>query len=134
MLQIFFICVTAIAVVLCFFVLWLSFLSNIYENAWQHGVLRALGLTAFQVLRVYIYEALCLVCSGLLLGTIVGMLLGITLQLQFNMFIEAAFSFQFPYLFFFLVSGLSVLVAIGASWLASIDLAKKPIANALKGL
>ena len=44
LLTLFFNIVAVIAVVLCFFVLWLSFTANVNENAWEFGVLRALGL------------------------------------------------------------------------------------------
>jgi ABC-type antimicrobial peptide transport system permease subunit len=37
--------VAFIAVVLSFFILWLSFTANIRENSWEFGVLRSLGLT-----------------------------------------------------------------------------------------
>jgi ABC-type antimicrobial peptide transport system permease subunit len=90
--------------VLCFFILWLSFTANIHENAWEFGVLRAIGLNvrcyqsrfpllcrlvsadasallpscldqSFQVVMVYVYEALALVMVGVVLGTAVGMCL-----------------------------------------------------------
>jgi len=40
----FFTVVGVLAMVLCFFILWLSFTANIHENAWEFGVLRAVGL------------------------------------------------------------------------------------------
>lgn len=45
MLVLFFNIVAAIAVFLCFFLLWLSFTANVRENAWEFGVLRAVGLS-----------------------------------------------------------------------------------------
>ncbi len=36
--------VTTVAMLLCFFVLWISFTSNVSENSWEFGVLRAIGL------------------------------------------------------------------------------------------
>lgn len=38
------IAVTGIAMLLSFFVLWISFTSNVSENSWEFGVLRAIGL------------------------------------------------------------------------------------------
>lgn len=67
-LDLFFNVIASIIVIMCFFMLIISFTSNITENAWEFGVLRALGLTvcrcvlvfsskqAYQVVRVYIYE------------------------------------------------------------------------------
>jgi len=88
----FFTVVGVLAMVLCFFILWLSFTANIHENAWEFGVLRAVGLNvsncfgtdfarvtcsccvlqSVQVVMVYVYEALALVLVGVILGTIVG--------------------------------------------------------------
>jgi len=56
LLNIFFGIVAVITVVLCFFGLWLSFDANVRENSWEFGVLRAIGLSSGQVIRVYIYE------------------------------------------------------------------------------
>lgn len=72
LLNLFFNLVSVIAVILCFFVLWLSFTSNVQENAWEFGVLRAVGLTSFQVIRMYIYEALCLIVASVIIGSAIG--------------------------------------------------------------
>jgi hypothetical protein len=42
------------------------------ENSREFGVLRAIGLDVGQVMRVYLYEALAVVLSSFLLGTIIG--------------------------------------------------------------
>jgi len=132
-LLLFFDIVAAISSILCFFVLWLSFTSNIHENSWEFGVLRAIGLNSGQVIRVYIYEALCIIFSALFLGTISGMLIAITLTLQFNLFTEMPFHFDFPYLLFFSVIIMSLLVAVGGSYLAARGIKNKEIAHVLKG-
>jgi ABC-type antimicrobial peptide transport system permease subunit len=69
---IFGILVAVIAVILCFFVLWLSFTANVRENAWEFGVLRAVGLNVNRVIRMYIYEALCLITASVIIGAVVG--------------------------------------------------------------
>lgn len=56
----FFNIVAAIAVVLCFFILMLSFTANVRENSWEFGVLRAIGLSVNALIRAYIYEAMVL--------------------------------------------------------------------------
>jgi ABC-type antimicrobial peptide transport system permease subunit len=129
----FFNIVSVIASVLCFFVLWLSFTSNIYENAWEFGVLRAIGLSANQVIRVYIYEALAIIMSALVLGSTTGILIAATLTLQFNLFTEMRFQFDFPYFLFGSVVLLSLTVAVVGSYLASLDIKRQPIAQTLKG-
>jgi hypothetical protein len=71
-LLLFFDIVALISSILCFFVLWLSFTANIKENSWEFGVLRAIGLSSSQVIRIYVYEALCIIISSLVLGSATG--------------------------------------------------------------
>jgi len=133
-LTLFFNLVSVIAVILCFFVLWLSFTANVNENAWEFGVLRALGLNASRVVRMYIYEAMCIILSSVILGGSIGLLISVTLTLQFLLFTELEFVFNFPYTLFFSVLGMSLLVSILGSYLPSRIVMKKPIAIALKNM
>ena len=54
--------------ILSFFLILVSFWSNIKENSWEFGVLRALGLTKTQMTKIYVYEALVLIITAGLLG------------------------------------------------------------------
>jgi hypothetical protein len=47
----FFTIVGVIAMIMCFFILWLSFNANVHENAWEFGVLRAVGLSVSERCR-----------------------------------------------------------------------------------
>lgn len=132
-LLLFFDIIAIISAIMCFFVLWLSFTANIRENSWEFGVLRAIGLSSNQVTRVYIYEALSIIISALILGSITGLGIAITLTLQFNLFTEMPFELDFPYLLFLSVLIMSIFVAIGGSYLASRDIKRQQIAQVLKG-
>ncbi|MDP2435365.1 MAG: ABC transporter permease [archaeon] len=134
LILVFFNVISLIAILMCFFSLWLSFIANVNENAWEFGVLRAVGLTAAQVVRLYLYEAFALILSAVIISTLLGVAIATTLTLQFDVFTEMAFEFSFPSFLFFSVSTLSVIVSFGGSYLASRDLGNKPIAAALKGL
>jgi ABC-type antimicrobial peptide transport system permease subunit len=101
LMNLFFQVVGVIAMVLCFFILFLSFTSNVNENSWEFGVLRAIGLSNVEVVMVYVYEALALTASCVVLGTMVGLLIAISLTLQFNLFTEMPFAFEFPYGLYF---------------------------------
>lgn len=83
---------------------------------------------------MYIYEALSLIFASVLIGSIVGILVAVTLTLQFNLFSELPFTFAFPYALFFSVLGMAVLVAIFGSYIPSYSLKKKDIAIALKNM
>jgi len=64
LLQIFMILLGAIAFILSFFLLIISTTSNINENMWEFGVLRAIGLQKMQILRVYLYESIAVTLSA----------------------------------------------------------------------
>jgi len=64
MLQIFIILVGFIAFSLSFFLLIISTTSNIKENMWELGVLRAIGLRKAQILRIYLYESIVVTLSA----------------------------------------------------------------------
>jgi ABC-type antimicrobial peptide transport system permease subunit len=55
-LNIFYYFFGVVSISLCFFVLWISFTANVRENSWEFGVLRSIGLTGWQTVKIYIYE------------------------------------------------------------------------------
>jgi len=132
MLDMFFYIVTVLAIILCFFVLWLSFTANVNENAWEFGVLRSVGLTAAQVTRLYIYEAASIISASFLSGSSVGIIISISLTVQFDLFTELPFWFQFPYWLFSGVVVMSIIVAILGSYFPAKTLQAKPISAYFK--
>jgi len=124
--------VAVIIIVLCFFMLFVSFTANVTENAWEFGVLRALGMTANQVIRVYIYEALALVGASVFLGFFIGNFVSATLTAEANLFSELPFTFQFPWVLFAIVVFSSLVVAVLGSYIPASVLLRKRIAAALK--
>ncbi len=63
----------------------------------------------------------------------IGLLIAITLTLQFNLFTEMPFAFDFPYVLFFSVLAMSLFVAVVGSYMPARVLRGKQIASALKG-
>jgi len=129
----FFNVVAAIAIVLCFFVLAISFTGNVRDNSWEFGVLRSIGLSVNKLIRAYIYEALCLVVSAFFCGTCIGIVIAASLTAQFNVFLEMPFQFDFPYILFFTMMAMSLIVAVVGSYLPARILKKQQIALVLKG-
>ncbi len=104
MLQIFFIAIGLIALILSFFLIWISFYSNIKDNICEYGIMRAIGLTKLQSLRIYLYEAMVLILTAIVIGTFIGIVVSTTLILQFNLFSEFPFRLLvFFFLFSFLI-------------------------------
>ena len=104
------------------------------ENSWEFAVLRSIGVTANQVISLYVYEALSIVLASVILGTIVGLAVAILMTVQFNMFTQLPFSFSFPFILFFPILGMSVVIAIVGSYLPAAIIRRKPIGGVLKGL
>lgn len=118
---------------LCFFTLLVSFTSNINENSWEFGVLRSMGLTSFQVIRLYIYEASCIIIASLVLGVFVGLVVAVTLTLQANLFSELPFRMEFPTFLFCSIVTMSIVTAFLSSYIPAKALGAKRIASVLKG-
>eukprot|EP01105_Mastigella_eilhardi_P014560 TRINITY_DN3312_c0_g1_i1.p1 TRINITY_DN3312_c0_g1~~TRINITY_DN3312_c0_g1_i1.p1 ORF type:complete len:1294 (-),score=364.22 TRINITY_DN3312_c0_g1_i1:27-3428(-) len=133
MLNLFFIVVAAIAIVLCFFVLWLSFTANVRENSWEFAVLRAIGLRANLVTALYVFEALCLVLSAVFMGTLLGIVVAVLLTAQFDLFTQLPFQFDFPIVLFAAALVMSFVVAVLGSLLPATAIRIKKIGAVLKG-
>jgi len=133
LLMLFFYVVTGIAMVLCFFVLWISFTSNVNENSWEFGVLRAVGLSIWQVTSVYIFEALAIILTSLILATIIGVMVAYTLALQYALFNQTDVSIYFPTFMFCFLLTCSFTVALLGSYLPARKYARKEIAHTIKG-
>ena len=94
-----------IALILSFFLIWTSFYSNIRENIAEYGIMRSIGVTKAQSTRIYLYEAATIILTSIIIGTFIGIVISSSLILQFDIFLELPFVFNFPYeLYFILVS------------------------------
>ena len=89
--------IIAITMFLCFFSLSSSMSANLYEQAKELGVLRAIGLTRNRIIMLYIYEAFILVMASSLLGILIGTMVGFTMTLQQILFTEIPLIFYFPW-------------------------------------
>jgi hypothetical protein len=124
--EIFFLVIGFVSVVLSFFLILISFYSNIKDNICEYGILRyvfnyfiffffyiillynyrAIGLSKNQSLRVYLYEASVIMITSILMGTFIGMVISVTLIMQFNLFSEIPFEiavYYFIILFYFVL-------------------------------
>ena len=86
-----------IALILSFFLIWISFYSNIRENINNYGIMRSIGVTKSQSLRIYLYEAATIILGSIITGTIIGIIISCSLILQFDIFLELPFIFHFPF-------------------------------------
>ena len=113
---------------LCFFSLTSAMSANILTQAKEIAVLRAIGLTRWQVIRTYIYEAFILVFASSILGIFIGSLVGWLMVLQQVLFLNLPLKFYFPYLQTLVVFLVSVLTALVSTCGPARALLVKPIA------
>ena len=58
---------------------------------WELGVLRAIGMTNQDILKLTIYESLSNNLSSVILGLIIGVLISVCMVSQFLIFLELPF-------------------------------------------
>ena len=104
-MEIIFLILGLIALILSFFLIWTSFYSNIKENICEYGIMRSMGITIAQSTRIYLYEAASILLASIIGGTFIGIIISVSLILQFNMFIELPFEFNFPFKLYFILTG-----------------------------
>ena len=70
--------IAAISLFIAFFLLLVASTQNVNDAIWEYGVLRSMGLTKSEGMRIFIYEAFIVVISAALLGTLNGFLTATT--------------------------------------------------------
>ena len=110
-----------------------SFAANVNEHSVEFAVLRSIGVSAKQNLRIWISEALALVLSSFTCGSIIGVLVASSLTLTQNLFLEQPFQLALPWALLFSLFFLSIGVAVGSSYFPAQALNLRPIAGVLKG-
>jgi hypothetical protein len=125
--------IALLGIFMCSFMCYLSFTANLKENSWEFGILRSIGLSAIEVINVYIYEAVCIILSCVVVGTLIGLISAIILSMQFNLFMQLPFTLSFPYFMFTELVILSLIVAVVGSYIPGKEYASKPINIVIKG-
>ena len=87
---------------------------NVMDASWEFGVLRSMGLTKSEGLRIYMYEAYVVVVSAAILGVTVGFVTASAVAVQFYSFIELPVVLTFPWLLFGIMIGLSLVTVFFA--------------------
>ncbi|KAA6381656.1 MAG: hypothetical protein EZS28_022820 [Streblomastix strix] len=84
------------------------------------GIQRAIGITRFQLMRVYIEEAFILVFSAAVMGMLVGIIMGYILTSQATVMQGLPIPFIFPWQLILVSIAMAIIVAIiasaGPSW------------------
>jgi len=73
--------VIVITMFLCFFSLSSSMSANLYEQAKEIGILRAIGFKKIRIIMLYVYEAFILVFASSIMGILIGIVVGWSMTL-----------------------------------------------------
>ncbi|KAG2388720.1 hypothetical protein C9374_000159 [Naegleria lovaniensis] len=130
----FFLFTTLVALIICFFSLVSSMYSNVNEQAKEIGVLRAIGMRKFSIIRVFIYEAFVLITSASISGIFIGGIIGYTMSLQNTLITELPIDFIFPYQIVALVFICAMVFSFLSSFFPIYSLVKMPIVSVLRKL
>ena len=132
--QIFVMVVGAIALILAFFLLLISTTSNIRENVWEYGCLRAIGFSEAQGMRLFMYEQYSVVLASLILGSLVGFILASVVTAQFFLFMEFPFKLDFPVNLLIAMFCMSITTTFFAVYIPVSKINKQRIATTIKGI
>ncbi|KAA6401809.1 MAG: hypothetical protein EZS28_002658 [Streblomastix strix] len=106
-----------------------SMSTNVMEQSKEIGIMRALGLQRFQLVRIYVEEAFILVITAAVMGIIVGLVLGYILASQIGMLkgipIQLVFPWEVVLIAFLMAILISTLASAWPSWkVANADIVK----------
>ena len=93
-LNILFIVIVVISMVIAFFIVWVSVITNIREHIWEIGVLRAEGVTKKQLGIIIFIESLSVVVVSLVLGIGIGAGTTAITVIQMGQLLERKFVLQ----------------------------------------
>ena len=122
-----------IALVLSFFLIWTSFYSNIRENIAEYGIMRSIGITKAQSIRIYLYEAATIILSSIFIGTFIGVVISASLILQFDVFLELPFVFNFPFQLYFILITVGLVLGLLGSYYPTYAVNTLSLVKIMKG-
>ena len=128
----FFVSITLVGLMLCFFSLVSSMISNITEQAQDIAIIRSMGLSKRDVVKVYVYEAFILVVASAGLGCGTGWSIAWTFSSQRSLFTQLPLAFYFPWPIVVTVIGSAVVCAMLAAGVPSYKLVQKRITQLLR--
>ena len=120
--------ITGIALTITFFLLMISTTQNINEAVWEFGILRSMGLTQAEGRRIFMYEAFMVVCTALILGFLVGLLVTLMVTAQFYLFIEQPLELEWPWWLLLGMLVVSLVTTFVAVYIPVRNLNKKQVA------
>jgi ABC-type antimicrobial peptide transport system permease subunit len=124
--------VGGISLALAFFLLLIATTANVTDAIWEYGVLRSMGVTRLQGIRIFMYEAYLVIVTASVLGTAVGYGLAALVAFQFYSFIELPPSTDFPWVLTLTMITIALVTTFVAVFWPIQQINMKQIARVLK--
>ena len=122
-----------ISLVLSFFLIWTSFYNNIKENIAEYGIMRSIGITKKQNIRIYLYEAFVIIITSVIIGTVIGVVISSSIILLFDIFFELTFIFNFPFKIYFILLIQSLFLGLLGSYYPTYNVNTISLVKIIKG-
>ena len=114
---------------LCFFSLSANMSANLFDQAKEIGIMRSIGMKRSRIRLLFFYEATVLVLASCMIGIFVGTVVGFTMVLQQELFLDTTNQFFFPWKQTFEIFIFSVICTFLATFGPSSQLLSKSIAD-----
>jgi len=93
------------------------------------AVLRSLGVNSNEIIMIYVFEALTIVISCVLIGVIIGLGTSASLIAQFTLFLNRPLILNFPWGPFIIQVVLAFFAAFVGSFMPASKFCKEPVAR-----
>ncbi len=95
--------------------------------------MRSIGITKSQSVRIYLYEAATIILSSIIIGTFIGVVVSISLILQFDVFLELPFVFNFPFELYFILIIIGLALGLLGSYYPTYAVNNLSLVKIMKG-
>ena len=95
--------------------------------------MRSIGITKGQSIRIYMYEAATIILTSIVIGTFIGVVISTSLILQFDIFIELPFIFNFPFQLYFILISLGLFLGLLGSYYPTYAVNTLSLVKIMKG-
>eukprot|EP00347_Sterkiella_histriomuscorum_P012753 403367353 len=126
--------ISTILFILTFFQLIVSISSNIRDDEWELGVLRAIGLKKNDIMKLTLYESIAGILSSTFLGFVIGVISATAMTALFMAIVELPFKLLLSYSSIMLMIGMTVVTITLGTYMGVKQINGKSITSALKGL
>lgn len=126
--------ITIITMSLSLFSLISTMSSNMLEQKKELAVMRCIGLSRFQIARIFLYESTIVILTGGAIGLIVGCTMGWAIVAQNALFSNSEFRLSFPWYLLITVGVFGLISSIFAAGLPAYKMLKTNISTLIKSI